>query len=109
MKILLLGILMNGLLVSASCFAQTKPLPDDEAKDLIIRGNISAFEGDCPCPYSEDKDRQTCGENSAYHQNPGSIKCYPGDISAQELNRFREQYNIEEPKMPWDKEKRPGY
>lgn len=91
--------------------SSTKPLPDGEARDLIIRGNISAFEGECPCPYSE-KDtpsRDPCGESSFYNQSPGSIKCYPGDISDEEVRRFREQYRIEEPKLPWEKEKKPGY
>ena len=107
---------MKGLLVLFIVFASKyaiadtgKPLPDGDARDLIIRGSISSFEGDCPCPYSEDKERHICGDNSAYRQNPGSIKCYAGDISDRELKQFRIDNNIPEPRLPWDKEKRPGF
>ncbi len=95
--------------INAVYASDGKPLPDGEARDLIIRGSISSYEGDCPCPYSIDKERNECGENSAYRQSPGSIKCYPGDISEDELQQFRSNSNIPEPKMPWDKEKKPGY
>lgn len=98
------------LVVASLSFAQeTKPLPDGEVRDLIIRGNISAFEGECPCPYTLDKNKNICGENSSYNQSPGSVKCYPGDISDQELRQFRSQNNIEPPKLPWEKDKREGY
>ncbi len=113
MRKLLIGVLLQGLCMSSTCFAaNTKPLPDGEARDLMIRGNISAFQGECPCPYSPDTksvEREPCGENSFYNQNPGSIKCYAGDISDEELKQFRNQYQIEEPKLPWDKDKKPGY
>lgn len=94
---------------SVTIAEETKPLPDGEVRDLIIRGNISAFEGECPCPYTLDKNKNICGENSSYNQNPGTVKCYPGDISDQELRQFRERNNIDAPKLPWERDKREGY
>ncbi len=114
MNIHQLVIISALLCVSSIAYADadndTKPMPDGDVKALIINGNISSYQGDCPCPYSQDRDRRnTCGENSVYNQNPGEIKCYPGDISDQELKQFRIENNIEVPKLPWDKKKKEGY
>ncbi|MBS0288782.1 MAG: hypothetical protein JSS07_01935 [Proteobacteria bacterium] len=87
----------------------SKPLSDGGVRDLIISGNISAYEGDCPCPYSVDKRKDTCGDHSAYSVYPGEIKCYPGDISDAEVRQYREQYLVDEPKLPWEKSKKEGY
>ncbi len=100
---------MLGVSTAAFAESETKPLKDGDVRQLIINGNISSFQGECPCPYHNDKNGNKCGENSAYNQNPGEIKCYPGDISDQELKQFRIDNNIDAPKLPWDKTKKEGY
>ncbi len=86
-----------------------KPLTDDGVRDLIISGNINAYEGECPCPYSLDNHKLKCGDNSAYSVYPGQIKCYPGDISKDEVKRYRQENQMEAPKYPWEKDKKEGF
>jgi hypothetical protein len=86
-----------------------KPLQDAEVRDLMINGNLSAYTGPCPCPFSVDKMGKECGENSVYSQSPGQMKCYRGDISDQEVAQYRKENNIDVPKLPWDQDKKEGY
>lgn len=100
MKIYAYTLLLLGL-VTPHAYA-LKPMTDNEVKTMIIQGSVSAFQGDCPCPYSmhtigDENARQNvqCGQDSAYFKNRANKpKCYPEDITPSDLNLYRAQYNI---------------
>lgn len=90
-----------------------KPLTDGDIRNYIVSGSISNYPEVCPCPFSTsqgaDKQMHECGDQSAYIQNPESVKCYPGDVTDQEVRQYRRDNGIDEPMLPWDKDKKPGY
>ncbi|MBN9287909.1 MAG: hypothetical protein BGO43_00175 [Gammaproteobacteria bacterium 39-13] len=85
-----------------------KDLTDGEVRDRIIGGSISAYDGGpCPCPYTEFKNDQICGDSSAYSRGE-DIKCYRKDISDREVKRYRIENGIDKPKLPWQIEQKPN-
>lgn len=85
-----------------------KDLTDGEVRDRIIGGSISAYEGGpCPCPYTEFKNDQICGDSSAYSRGE-DIRCYRKDISDREVKRYRIENGIDKPKLPWQIEQKPN-
>jgi hypothetical protein len=58
---------------------------------LLIALSIASYPGRCPCPYFADRAGRSCGGRSAYSRAGGySVKCYPADISADEIKTFRD-------------------
>lgn len=82
-----------------------KPMSDGEVRDRIIAGSISAFDGNCPCPYTEVRKNEPCGSNSGYSRSEG-VKCYRSDISDQEVRQYRLDNDIPKPKLPWEIERK---
>lgn len=51
-------------------------------KEVIIQQSINGYSGNCPCPYSLDKNGNRCGKKSAYIRKGGdSPICYESDIA----------------------------
>lgn len=65
-------------------------------------GTKDRLQCECACPYSVDANRRSCGSNNAYFTYPEGVKprCYPQDISDEEVQHYREIYNIDEPPSP---------
>lgn len=64
-------------------------------QDIIqeqIDKSIAAYPGDCPCPYSKDKNGKLCGENSGYSK-PKDYQpfCYAEDLSDFSIDAYRER------------------
>ncbi|MBI2790978.1 MAG: hypothetical protein HYX61_03380 [Gammaproteobacteria bacterium] len=97
------------VLLPSAIFAEGKPLTDGDIRNYILSGNLSTFTEECPCPYSLDNKKNVCGENSEYVKNPGTLKCYPGDVTDEEVRQYRRDNNTEKPYLPWNKEKKEGY
>jgi hypothetical protein len=58
------------------------PAEIESIKALLVQASIDAYEGSCPCPYSEARDGSTCGGRSAYSRAGGEEPlCYPEDVS----------------------------
>ena len=60
----------------------------------IIADSIAAYPRSCPCPYSPNRAGRACGERSAYSRvagASGALMCYPQDIPASEIARYRER------------------
>lgn len=89
MKVLTTSFMFIILLSLPSfAFAQS----DDEIKNIIIKQSIASYPGKCPCPYNSAKNGSRCGKRSAYSKRGGyAPKCYPEDISPQELREWKQR------------------
>jgi hypothetical protein len=94
---LLLDVFVVGfglLIATSSSFAQApaREISDLEIWKSIIRDSIQAYGRSCPCPYSEDRLGQQCGNRSAYFRATSAPPtCYPRDISDEQIARYREK------------------
>lgn len=43
-----------------------------DVKQKIIQSSISAYRGNCPCPYNTDRAGRRCGGRSAYSRHGGA-------------------------------------
>lgn len=89
------------ILTSFGVQAVKRPMSDQQIKEVIVKGSVNSYTGECPCPYSTDNKGKKCGDNSEYFQAPGDIFCYPEDVSNQQVFEFRAKNRIPNPKQPW--------
>ena len=85
------------LCIIVPAFVQALPaMTDKDIRKNILDGYLSNFKGECACPESKDSKNVRCGENSSYFKNNanGDIKCYPADITDDEVNDYRDKYNV---------------
>ena len=76
------AVLAFGSLASPAAARQS----DAQIRQQIVRESISAYSGNCPCPYNVASNGSRCGGRSAYSRPGGaSPKCYPADVSAAEV------------------------
>jgi len=72
--------------------AQTVTATDAEISSILVQRSIAAYSGNCPCPYNRDRAGRQCGGRSAYSRPGGaSPLCYPRDVSAEQVMRYRER------------------
>jgi len=86
-------------------------LSDNEVKRLIIESEISAFQGDCACPYTKitqsggqgSAQEVPCGDNSEYYKADQNqkIHCYPDDLTESDVYNYRMLHNIPDSNQPW--------
>jgi hypothetical protein len=63
---------------------------DAEIRQHLVDQSIAEYSGRCPCPDFVDRAGRRCGQRSAYSRPGGeSPKCYPRDVSADEVLAFR--------------------
>ncbi|QYF86589.1 SH3 domain-containing protein [Brevundimonas sp. PAMC22021] len=61
-------------------------------KRRMIAASIESYPGNCPCPYNTARNGSRCGGRSAYNRGGGYAPlCYAGDISAADVEAWREQ------------------
>jgi hypothetical protein len=85
-SIIFLAILAHGSIATIN----DSELSDDQVIDAIIKKSISSYLGDCPCPYSSDKDGNNCDEKSAYTKTKGySPICFKSDVSKKMIEKYR--------------------
>lgn len=109
MKYQTLYLIIAGVLVPQVLWADGKPLTDGDIRNYIVAGSLSNYTDVCPCPYSFDAQKNVCGDNSEYIKNPGSLKCYTGDVTPDEIAQYRRENDAVKPYLPWNKEKKEGY
>lgn len=90
------------ILTPLTAQAVKRPMSDAQIREVIVKGSVNSFTGDCPCPYSTDPKGNKCGDNSEYFQSPGDLYCYPEDVSNRQIFEFRARNRIPNPKQPWE-------
>ena len=68
---------------------------DAEIKDVLIKQSISAYSGNCPCPYNRDRAGRRCGGRSAYSRPGGaSPLCFPTDVGSTAVASYRRSIEL---------------
>ena len=94
MKYWLAGVLalgfVHGLAASAGADGRKKALSDAQIRQILIEESISAYSGNCPCPYSTARNGSRCGKRSAYSREGGAAPlCYAKDVTAEMVSAYR--------------------
>lgn len=87
----------NALVVIALLLAFSSPalsdnsdLSDEQVRQLIIQESISAYPGNCPCPYNRASNGSRCGKRSAWSRVGGySPICYSKEVSDKQVGKYR--------------------
>jgi hypothetical protein len=93
---IVIGVLCFGAaaLSAAPASAQEAAKDETEIRRAILQASIASFGGNCPCPESRAANGSRCGQRSAYSRPGGaSVKCYPTDVTADEIERYRAKRN----------------
>jgi hypothetical protein len=79
---------------SLSAAAQ-RHVSDDAVRQMMIKDSISAYSGNCPCPYNYAANGSSCGRRSAYSRPSGaSPLCYATDITEKMVDQYRQGHGI---------------
>lgn len=71
-------------------------MSDGQVRDSIIRQSISAYPGNCPCPYNTDRAGRRCGGRSAWSRAGGYAPiCYAHEISDDQVREYRKKYGMQ--------------
>ncbi|HEY5755727.1 MAG TPA: hypothetical protein VIU34_07885 [Steroidobacter sp.] len=83
--------LIAGLLyLTLSSAAAAAGLSDEQIRQALIQQSITAYSGNCPCPYNVDRAGRQCGRRSAYSKPGGQNPlCYASDVTDEMIARFR--------------------
>lgn len=69
------------------------PLTDLEVRQALVDESISAYDGQCPCPYSLASDGSECGGRSAYSRPGGEMPlCFPEDVTDEMVQAWRAEH-----------------
>jgi hypothetical protein len=92
---------MRTLIALLFCLCATSALAferpsDSTVRQMMIEDSQRAYRGNCPCPEFSASNGSRCGGRSAYSKSgSGRVLCYPGDISPEQLQRYREQHRLQ--------------
>ncbi|GKW24134.1 MULTISPECIES: hypothetical protein [Pectobacterium] len=75
---------------STPSMAKNSRISDEQIKEKIIQASISAYSGNCPCPYNSARNGSQCGKRSAWSRAGGySPICYKGDVSRKMIDDWK--------------------
>jgi len=87
--------LLLAAVLAAPAPAGAQRYSDEDVARMMIDEQRGLFTGECPCPYSYDRDGRQCAERSAYsRRSVSNLLCYPADISAGQLLQYRRARNL---------------
>lgn len=87
------GLVVALLILPGIALAET--LTDEQVRERMIQESIASYPGNCPCPYNRASNGSRCGKRSAWSKVGGyNPFCYPDDISAAQVNAYRQQHGI---------------
>lgn len=88
MKLLCHAIIASALFATAILAAE--PVSDKQVRDAIVAESISAYRGNCPCPYNTDRAGRRCGGRSAYNRAGGySPICFAEEVTPEQVRAYR--------------------
>lgn len=62
----------------------------DSIKEAMIKDSISAYPGNCPCPYNRASNGSRCGKRSAWSKPGGYAPlCYSSDITDGMVRQYK--------------------
>jgi hypothetical protein len=67
-------------------------LSDVQIRSILINKSLSAYPGNCPCPYNVDRAGRHCGARSAYSKPGGrSPICFETDVTTEMIRAYRDR------------------
>lgn len=74
--------------------AKITRLSDEAVKEMIIKGSIASYSGNCPCPFNTARNGSSCGKRSAWSRAGGySPICYKNEVTKKMINEWRELHS----------------
>lgn len=93
--LLLLLLLAAGI---SPISAGAKSMTDADVRQTMIQESISAYPGNCPCPYNHASNGSRCGKRSAWSRPGGYAPlCFPEDITNEMVKTYRKAHGISAP------------
>jgi hypothetical protein len=81
---------LRALVIFGLLAAQAFALSDADVRQRIVQESISAYPGNCPCPYNVDRAGRACGNRSAWSKPGGaSPTCYANEVSEEQVRAWR--------------------
>ncbi|MDQ1231709.1 hypothetical protein [Sphingomonas sp. SORGH_AS_0879] len=89
-KALAIIAMMVTTVFPVSSDARRPALSDAQVKQRIIKASISAYPGNCPCPYNSARNGSRCGRRSAWDRAGGyAPMCYASDVTKADVRAWR--------------------
>jgi len=67
-------------------------LSEAEIKQAIIAESLSAYPGNCPCPYNKARNGSACGGRSAWSRKGGYAPiCYENEVTPEMISKWRRE------------------
>lgn len=83
------------LAITAPVATAKEAVSDDQIRQRIIHDSISAYSGNCPCPFNTMRNGRSCGGRSAYSRPGGKAPlCYPQDVSKAMVDQYRRSHGF---------------
>jgi hypothetical protein len=91
-----IGVLSAVLSIACIWTASTAfAMTDGQVRDLMIKDQMAAFKGACPCPYSFTSQGLRCGTQSVWSKHDGTgPACYRQDIGDPAVADYRKQKGL---------------
>ena len=81
------------LLLPDVAIAKSQPANNDQIKQAIINESISAYPGNCPCPYNSARNGSSCGKRSAWSRAGGySPICYKNEVTQEMIDTWKKRH-----------------
>ena len=82
---------LSGLMLAGAAWAAE--LPDELARELIVRDSVASYSGQCPCPYNNDAKDTPCGARSAWSKSGGKkLICFSHEVTDEMLREYRKRH-----------------
>ena len=93
-QLLFLPILLFSVsLLSDVAIAKSQPANNDQIKQAIINESISAYPGNCSCPYNSARNGRSCGKRSAWSRAGGySPICYKNEVTQEMIDTWKKRH-----------------
>nr|WP_264626090.1 hypothetical protein [Candidatus Symbiopectobacterium sp. NZEC135] len=81
------------LLLPEGAIAKAQPVNNEQIKQAIIDESISAYSGNCPCPYNSARNGSSCGKRSAWSRAGGySPICYKHEVTQEMIDTWKKRH-----------------
>lgn len=85
-------LLFTSLGLLSYAHADTSSNKEKEAKKQIIRESITAYSGNCACPYNTTRTGARCGTRSAWNKTGGYAPiCYENQVTQAMIQSWKDK------------------
>ena len=90
-SLVFVGVVLAAAVTAAQTTAKST-LTVAQIKTAIKDASITAYPGNCPCPYNVDRGGRRCGKRSAYDRPGGASPiCFDSDVTPAMIEAYRKR------------------